>query len=113
MEVAVDIGETEVRRLKRSESIAPGIHRLAKKPERMRIVVDYGPPELARQSGQVDEIASAQKLVTAARRNGDAALIATKALGFEIPARGSVQLTHRHPEIVTLRQGVLDGHGLI
>src|SRR5271156_5594675 len=99
MEVAVDIGESEVRRLKRSKSIAPGIHRLAKKPERMRIVVDCRLPELARQSSQVDEIASAQKLVAGARRNGHAALIATKALGFDIPAGGSVQLTLRHPEI--------------
>ena len=51
--------------------------------------------------------------ITAARRNRDAALIATKALGLEFPTRGGFQLECRHPEIITLGLSILEGCGLI
>jgi hypothetical protein len=75
--------------------------------------VEHRLAELARQSGQVYEVIRAQKLITAARRNRDAALIATKALGLEFPTRGGFQLECRHPEIITLGLSILEGCGLI
>jgi hypothetical protein len=79
----------------------------------MRVVVDYGLTELARQSGEIDEVTSAQKLIMAGRRDRDASLIATKTLGFQLPRRGGLQLARRHPEIVSLRDGIFDGYSFI
>src|SRR6185437_7680013 len=97
----------------RGESVAPRVRRLAKEPHRARVVVDHRLAELARQSGQVHEVAGAQKLVAPVRRNEYAALVAAKALRFDFPARRGLQLAERHPEIVALGLRTIDGHWTI
>src|SRR5262249_33779868 len=47
VQVPVDIGESEIGSLERSEGLAPAIRGLAEKPERMRVVVNYRLVELA------------------------------------------------------------------
>ena len=69
--------------------------------------------KVACESGQIHEVAGAQKLVMAGGRDRNASLVATKTLGFQLPGRGGVQLARRHPEIVSLRDGIFDGHGFI
>src|SRR5579883_1253476 len=109
MHPAVEIGQGEIGRLKRSQRGAPRVVGLAEEPDRVLVVMHDRQAELARQRGQVDQLV-AQELFAAAGRDRNAALAATDSLRFEFPAGRGLQLRLRHPEMVAARLGASDAY---